>query len=87
MPTIIESLQRTAPDRSVTGYGAKLPTPYIVRFKGRERRVYCTNYSNIGTCWIVVGGKRWIVEDTYKRSASGQRMLEVTDRQFGRAAH
>jgi hypothetical protein len=35
-----------------TGYGPKIPTPYMVRFNGRWRRVYCCIYSNSGTCYI-----------------------------------
>lgn len=46
-----------------TGYGSKLPTSRMVRIPGdnRWRRVYVTQYSNAGTCWIVVNGKRVIV--------------------------
>ena len=44
-----------------SGYGAKIPTPYMVSLGGRLRRVYCTVYSNMGTCWIMVNGKKEIV--------------------------
>jgi len=37
---------------TASGYGARIPTPYMVEFGGRMRRVYCRIYSNIGTCFI-----------------------------------
>lgn len=37
---------------SATGYGSRLPVPYMVRFNGRWRRVYCRIYSNNGTLYI-----------------------------------
>ena len=37
---------------TATGYGDKLPTPYMVRYTGRWRRVYCRIFSNIGTLYI-----------------------------------
>lgn len=47
---------------TASGYGAKIPTRWVVNYAGRIRRVYCTIYSNIGTCWFMVKGKRMIVE-------------------------
>lgn len=38
-----------------TGYGARIPTEWMVRFNGRWRRVYCAIFSNSGTLYI---GKR-----------------------------
>ena len=48
---------------TATGYGMKIPTTRMVRIPGdnRWRRVYCTIFSNIGTCWISVKGDRVIV--------------------------
>ena len=40
---------------TATGYGAKIPTQYMVRFNDKWRRVYCAIFSNIGTLYI---GKR-----------------------------
>ena len=38
---------------TATGYGARIPTPYMVRVNGKTwRRVYCRIYSNIGTLFI-----------------------------------
>jgi hypothetical protein len=44
------------------GYGRKMPTDRMVRYKNRWRRVYCCCYSNSGTCYIT-SGKDWIVVD------------------------
>ena len=35
-----------------SGYGARIPTPYMVQVFGKWRRVYCRIYSNIGTLFI-----------------------------------
>lgn len=44
-----------------TGYGARLNTGYKISFCGKLYRVYCTVYSNAGTCWFKVKGKKIIV--------------------------
>lgn len=36
----------------VTGYGARIPTQYMVLHNGRWKRVYCICYSNSGTLYI-----------------------------------
>lgn len=46
---------------TATGYGAKIPSARMVRYRGRLRRVYITCYSNAGTAWIIVGGERVVV--------------------------
>lgn len=47
---------------TATGYGRRIPTSRMVRWKGIWRRVYCVIFSNIGTCYIVSKGQRYIVE-------------------------
>ena len=37
---------------TASGYGARIPTPHMVRYNGKWRRVYCKIYSNIGTLYI-----------------------------------
>ena len=52
-------------NRSVTGYGSRIPTRYMVHFQGRWRRVYCRIYSNVGTLYIGTlreSGERIIVD-------------------------
>lgn len=44
-----------------TGYGAAIPLRLKVPFNGRLYRVYCTQYSNAGTCWIKSKGVKYIV--------------------------
>jgi hypothetical protein len=59
------SVRKTAPphNRSRTGYGAKIPTQYMVRTIDQTwRRVYCMIYSNSGTCYVMHGKVRTIVD-------------------------
>lgn len=51
MPHHIAGLYFTA-----TGYGARIPTEYMIEVEGRWRRVYCRIYSNSGTLFI---GKKY----------------------------
>jgi hypothetical protein len=52
-------LQETA-----SGYGAKLTSRRVVRFpNGSERRVYITCYSNVGSAWIHLNGRRVYLRD------------------------
>lgn len=50
---------------SRTGYGKRIPTSKMVLLLGIWRRVYCTIYSNCGTCWVNFQGKRVIVESLF----------------------
>lgn len=45
-----------------TGYGKKLPTQYMVNLGGRWYRVYCAIFSNIGSCYIISKGERYLVD-------------------------
>lgn len=44
-----------------SGYGSRLRTTRQVLYRGRWHRVYCTIWSNSGTCWIRVDGKDFAV--------------------------
>lgn len=46
---------------TVSGYGAKIPTNWVVKYKNRSRRVYCTIYGNIGTCWFLHKDRKMVV--------------------------
>lgn len=48
---------------TATGYGAKIPTSKMIHYEGRDRRIYCTIYSNAGTAWITVRGERVTVNN------------------------
>lgn len=50
---------------SRTGYGSKIPTSKMVLLLGVWRRVYCTIYSNSGTCWVNFEGKKIIVNSLF----------------------
>lgn len=47
-------VKATEPPRnySVSGYGKAIPTKYLVKYKNRWRRVYCSIFSNVGTLYI-----------------------------------
>jgi len=42
--------------RTVTGYGARIPSPYMVRLHGRWRRVYVAQWGNSGVAYIGKAG-------------------------------
>jgi len=48
--------------RTVSGYGKAIPTAKMIRLEGKWFRVYCTIYSNSGTCWIKSKGIKYIVD-------------------------
>lgn len=52
-----QGLQYTA-----SGYGAKIPTQYKAFAGGKFRRVYCRIYSNIGTCFVMLGKQKQNVD-------------------------
>ncbi len=60
------SVMRTATvpvNRSVSGYGAKIPTQYMVRTIDQKwRRVYVMIYSNSGVTYVLHKGVRTVVE-------------------------
>lgn len=41
---------------TASGYGARIPTRYMINYNGRWRRVYCVCYNNSGTLFI---GKKY----------------------------
>jgi hypothetical protein len=48
---------------TATGYGSKIPTRFMVRTIGQKwRRVYCAIFSNVGTCYVMHGKEKTIVE-------------------------
>ena len=52
-----QGLQYTA-----TGYGSKIPTRYKAFVDGKFRRVYCRIFSNIGSCFVMLGKEKQIVD-------------------------
>jgi hypothetical protein len=50
-------------NRSLSGYGSRIPTAYRVRtIDSRWRRVYCAIYSNSGTLYVFHKGYKTIVD-------------------------
>jgi hypothetical protein len=48
--------------QTASGYGAKLTSSRCVRLPdGRVRRVYVTQYSNAGSAWIMLDGKKLLL--------------------------
>jgi len=47
---------------TVSGYGNKIPTEYMVRFESKWRRVYCRVFGNAGTAYIIYQGNEIIVD-------------------------
>ena len=54
--------QKAGLSYTATGYGKKIPTSDVVHVDGRKYRVYCTIYSNAGTCWINFQGRRVVID-------------------------
>lgn len=46
---------------TASGYGSALRSTWMVKVHGRWRRVKVTIWSNAGSSWIMVGGKRCAV--------------------------
>lgn len=46
---------------TATGYGSKIPTPYLVLAEGRWRRVYSRCYSNVQSNFIIINGEETAV--------------------------
>ena len=55
-----QGLQQTA-----SGYGAKLTSPHKTQFNGKLYRVYVMCYSNCGTAYIIVKGRKLILKNTF----------------------
>lgn len=47
---------------TASGYGRKIPTPYVVTYKGRRRRVYACQFSNVATLYIIEKGDCHVIE-------------------------
>ena len=42
--------------RTATGYGSRIPSPWMVKLHGRWRRVYVAQWGNAGTAYIGTAG-------------------------------
>ena len=59
------SAPRTPYGVNASGYGSRIATSYLVRLDGAGpwRRVYATCWSNAGSLWVSVSGKRLYFRD------------------------
>jgi hypothetical protein len=62
MVTGMKATKEPGYGRTVTGYGGKLPTRYMVQYGGRWRRVYMMQYGNSGSAYIVHGGSELFLD-------------------------
>jgi len=53
--------QKRGLQQTSSGYGAKLTTSRKINFNGKLYRIYCTCYSNVGSCFFVTKGKKIFV--------------------------
>lgn len=52
-PDLIESIHRTpTPMNKYVEFGAKIPTPFVVKYKGRKSRVFRAKYPDFQGLWI-----------------------------------
>jgi hypothetical protein len=58
------SWQRQGLQETASGYGTKLTTSLQAEYCGRWYRVYCTCYSNVGSCYIISKGQRLYLHDS-----------------------
>lgn len=62
--TLITDARITEAPRSgqtVSGYGAKIPTRYQIRYDGRWHRVYMMQYGNAGSAYICHQGEDFVL--------------------------
>ncbi len=71
MQTVEVEARETATPRSgqtQSGYGPKLPTPYMVKWDGKWRRVYVACYGNAGSAYIGAPGNWLATVDVQRES-------------------
>lgn len=54
--------QKAGLQQTATGYGGKLTLPYKIHYEGKLYRLYCTQYSNVGSVWFKVKGETIYVD-------------------------
>jgi hypothetical protein len=63
---------------TVTGYGSKIPTRYMVKINGRWRRVYMACFGNAGTCYIGKPGDwEWTLESVQEPNGYAGRLIAL----------
>lgn len=55
--------KNTPRNKSISGYGSKLPTNYMVRLGNRSYRVYAICWSNCAGHYITISGVKYFLRD------------------------
>lgn len=55
---------------SVSGYGPKIPTRYMLRIANRWHRVYIVQYSNSGSAYVVYKGADYYLDSDVEHMLS-----------------
>ena len=65
-PELVTGIKTTETPRnpSLSGYGAKIPTRYMVKYGTHWRRVYVMNYGNSGSAYVLARGKVLFLDTT-----------------------
>jgi hypothetical protein len=57
-----EWMKRRGLQETASGYGKRLNSGLKIHFEGRLYRIYVTQFSNAGTAWFKVRGRKIIVD-------------------------
>ena len=61
--TVRRNTGKNPMSRSVSGYGSKLPTQYLVHDGKYLRRVYAICWSNVASFYVLAKGERLFIQD------------------------
>jgi hypothetical protein len=53
----------TPRNRSVSGYGNKLPTHWMVKFGKRNYRVYAICWAKVASLYVLISGQRYFLHE------------------------
>lgn len=56
--------------QTVSGYGGKIPTRYMIKYAGRWHRVYSMAYGNSATPYIRKGGRVLVMDSETQQRLS-----------------
>lgn len=82
-PSLVTALRTTEPPiaPTVSGYGGKIPTRFMLRYDNMWRRVYMMQYGNSGTPYILHRGADLVLDTvtTYQVEALAQGQAPTQD--------
>lgn len=73
-PALVSGMRETERPHSgqtVSGYGARIPTRYMLRYAGIWRRVYVMVYGNAGSAYVNVKGKTVFLDSDTEHRMEG----------------